>query len=567
MDAPTSLVLGPMLRYADETTASVWVETAASAEVTVRCGARAWSARTFRVEGHHYALVVVDGLEPAKTCDYVLAVDGQPVWPPPDSRYPPPGIRTIDRTQPTRLAYGSCRTSVPHDREGNETNGVDALRALALAIAAGEAEQPDLIAFLGDQVYADLTSEAMREWISARRSLDEPPGEEIKDYAEYAHLYRLAWTDPANRWLLSTVPSCMIFDDHDIRDDWNTSWTWHETMNRTSWWHERLVGGLASYWVYQHIGNLSPDQLREDEIYRRVLSHDSDDELDLTDAVMDLASRVDRHPDVYRWSYVRDFGDSRLVVVDSRAARVLEPDRRSMLDPVEMAWLDDQLVGDVDHLLIGTSLPFLLPPGLHDFEAIDEMLATGAFSSQRLSRPVSRAAERLRQAVDLEHWAAFNEGFAEVFELVMAVARGERGRAPATVTFLSGDVHNSYVAQVDHAERYGARSLIVQVVCSPIRNPMPRTLRVFMSAFAKSLVRPMRWIASRSSRIPDPAYPWRVTDGPWFDNCIGELMVDGPALELTWRRGELPDGEGDPTLATVATVRLQGTGQPGIVAV
>ena len=565
MDVATSLVLGPMLRYADETTASVWVETAARAEVTVESGARTWSARTFAVEGHHYALVLVDGLEPASTQDYVLRVDGQVVWPAPDSPYPAPRIRTIDRTRPTRLGYGSCRTSVPHDQQGNATNGVDALRALALAVSNGDAEQPDLIAFLGDQVYADLTSDAMREWISERRSLDEPPGEEIKDYAEYAHLYLLAWTDPANRWLLSTVPSCMIFDDHDIRDDWNTSWTWHEKMNQTSWWAERLVSGLASYWVYQHIGNLSPEQLRADEIYARVLAHDGTDELDLTAAVRDLARRVDRHPDVYRWSYVRDFGDSRLVVVDSRAARVLAPDRRSMLDPDEMAWLDDQLVGDVDHLLIGTSLPFLLPPGLHDFEAIDEVLASGAFSSQTLSRPVSRLAEKVRQKIDLEHWAAFNEGFEEVFDLVMAVARGERGRPPATITFLSGDVHNSYVAQVEDGARHGAQSLVVQAVCSPIRNPMPRGLRIVMSAFAKSLVGPMRRVASRSSRIPDPAYAWRVTDGPWFDNCIGELMVDGPALELTWRRGELPDGVGEPILVPVATVRLQGAGQPGVV--
>jgi hypothetical protein len=293
-----------------------------------------------------------------------------------------------------------------------------------------------------------------------------------------------------------------------------------------------------------------------------VIAHEGNGELDLTEAVNDLARRVDRHPEVYRWSYVRDFGDSRLVVVDSRAARVLEPNRRSMLDPDELAWLDDQLTGDVDHLLIGTSLPFLLPPGLHDLEAIDEVLASGAFSSEALSRPVSSLAERLRQSVDLEHWAAFNEGFAEVFELVMSVARGERGRPPATITFLSGDVHNSYVAQVEDVGRHGARSLIVQAVCSPIRNPMPRALRIMMSAFAKRLVGPMRWIATRSDRIPDPAYPWRVTDGPWFDNCIGELRVSGPDLELTWRRGEVrssdDSGHEDPILTNVATVRIAG---------
>mgnify|MGYP003300815653 CR=1 FL=1 len=64
---------------------------------------------------------------------------------------------------------------------------------------------PDLVLFLGDQVYADETSEQMQEFIASRRSLDEPPGEELKDFEEYSHLYWLAWTDPLNRWLLSTL--------------------------------------------------------------------------------------------------------------------------------------------------------------------------------------------------------------------------------------------------------------------------------------------------------------------------------------------------------------------------
>ncbi|MFC7597291.1 alkaline phosphatase D family protein [Terrabacter sp. GCM10028922] len=553
--SPSPLVLGPMLRYVGETEATVWVETSGPAAVTVEADGRDWRAPTFSVKDHHYALVVVDGLEPGGEWEYAVRVGDERVWPEPESTFPPPRIRTIDRTQPTRLLFGSCRTTVPHDREGNRTHGVDALRTLALALGRGEEAWPDLIAFLGDQVYADETSEAMREFIASRRSLDEAPGEEIKDYEEYAHLYWLAWHDEANRWLLSTVPSCMIFDDHDIRDDWNTSWGWHQEINRTPWWHERLMGGLASYWVYQHIGNLSPGLLAEDEIFAKVLAA-TGDELDLTQAVLDLARRVDRHPEVYRWSFRRDLGDSRLVVVDSRAARVLEPERRSMLDPDEMSWLDEQLAGDVEHLLIGTSLPFLLPPGLHDLEAIDEVLATGVHG-----RLVAHGAEKVRRTVDLEHWAAFNGGFAEVFEMVMEVARGERGGAPANVVFLSGDVHNSYVAEVvevvDARPHVGARSRVLQAVCSPIRNPMPRGLRVMMSLFARGLVRPMCAIAGRSKRVPDPAYPWRVTDGPWFDNCLAELTVQGRDLAIVWRGGEVRDGDdAHPVLTTVASVRL-----------
>ena len=59
----TPLLLGPMLRYVDETSASIWVETRAECLVSVRVEERSWRARTFAVHGHHYALVEVDGLE------------------------------------------------------------------------------------------------------------------------------------------------------------------------------------------------------------------------------------------------------------------------------------------------------------------------------------------------------------------------------------------------------------------------------------------------------------------------------------------------------------------------
>ena len=77
----------------------------------------------------------------------------------------------------------------------------------------------------------------------------------------------------------------------------------------------------------------------------------------------------------------RDFdAQARLVVVDSRAARVLEPD--AALDARRRAsWpgSTSRCSGGVDHLLVGTSLPFLLAPGLHHVEAFSEALAQGAW--------------------------------------------------------------------------------------------------------------------------------------------------------------------------------------------
>ena len=103
----------------------------------------------------------------------------------------------------------------------------------------------------------------MREFIATRRfDIYAPPARRSRTTRSTPTSTALAWSDEAIRWLLSTLPSCMIFDDHDIRDDWNTSWTWHEEINRTPWWHERLMGGLSAYWVYQHLGNLPPRSWR-----------------------------------------------------------------------------------------------------------------------------------------------------------------------------------------------------------------------------------------------------------------------------------------------------------------
>ena len=46
-----------------------------------------------------------------------------------------------------------------------------------------------------------------------------------------------------------------------------------------------------------------------------------------------------------------------------------------MIDDLELDWVRDRLRGDVDQLLVATSLPFLLTPGLHHLEAWDEAVA------------------------------------------------------------------------------------------------------------------------------------------------------------------------------------------------
>ena len=101
-------------------------------------------------------------------------------------------------------------------------------------------------------------------------------------------------------------------------------------MKQTSWWQERVVGGLSSYWVYQHIGNLSPQALADDGLYQKVREHDGDCE----PMLRDFATAADKEADGRKgaqWSYRRDLGDVRLLVIDSRCGRMLDEGNRQMI--------------------------------------------------------------------------------------------------------------------------------------------------------------------------------------------------------------------------------------------
>jgi hypothetical protein len=529
------LVLGPLLRHVGERTATVWVETDGPGEVGV-LGA---TSRTFTVHGHHYAVVEVDGLAPGSATPYEVRVDGEVAWPE-QGDFPASSIRTHDPGEPLRVTFGSCRKA----GAAVATYGRDALSAYARRLATAGDGRSTVLLLIGDQVYADEAPPALREFIRSRRDVTEPPHEEVLDFEEYAELYRLAWTeDPAVRWLLSTVPTLMIFDDHDIRDDWNTSYAWRQQMAALPWWRRRIVSGLGAYWIYQHLGNLGPAERHADALYGaiRAAGDEHGHDFDCGKILDEFADRGDGHPESARWSYAQDFGRTRLIALDSRSARVLEPDRRAMLDDTEHAWFEARCMGGVDHLLIASSLPYLLPPAIHDTEAWDEAISAGAWG-----QPFARLGERVRQATDLEHWAAFQRSFREVAASLLETVRGDRGEPPASVTLLSGDVHFSYLARV------GGRP-IAQVVCSPLRNPLaPRLRQANRLACRRGLRLPFRWLA-RTAGVAASPFKWRLTAGPWFDNAIATIDIDGRAATVRWETPARRDhGEGMTELGRAA---------------
>ncbi len=157
------LLLGPILRHVGTTTASVWVEVATPGEVEVL----GHTARTFTVQGRHYALVVVRDLEPGTCRTYEVHLDGARVWPLEHAGTPASRIRTRATTAVVadparqRIVFGSCRYPPTGDPELEREYGVDALDAYAARLLArvrnaasgvdAAAELPDALCLLGDR--------------------------------------------------------------------------------------------------------------------------------------------------------------------------------------------------------------------------------------------------------------------------------------------------------------------------------------------------------------------------------------------------------------------------------
>ncbi|MDO5699068.1 MAG: alkaline phosphatase D family protein [Dermatophilus congolensis] len=532
MDEPR-LLLGPLLRYVGHNDATIWVETDRACAVTVQVGDLCRVTEpTWSVHGHHYALVQIIGLASGSVHPYSVRLDDSTVWPEAGSDYPPSVIRTLGDNGTLRLAFGSCRRVAPFDAKGLKGFGADALVAMAERMCVtGYEAWPDALFMAGDQIYADEPSPELTQ-----RLLDthvDPPEDraevagEVWDFEEYTWLYYESWTPAPVRWLLSTVPTCMLLDDHDLRDDWNTSQAWRDEVTQTAWWRDRVVGAFGTYWVYQHLGNMSPQHLADDEMFALVRSETDDDAR--TAALDDFAWRSDAENGTARWSFVRDFGDDgtviRLVAIDCRASRNLDPEHRVMVDDREWEWIVEQATATpngqpIGHLLLGSTLPVLLARGIHHVEGFSEATAEGDFG-----RPAAAVAEWIRQAVDLEHWPAFRTSFDRMVELFRQVVRAPE--PPASIVILSGDVHCSYTAQAHIADTAHPGTLIHQLTMSPFRNPLPLPIKVINKTFDRRGVRGALRRLSRAVDVEDTGLDWAVDEGPWFANGVMTVVVDG----------------------------------------
>ncbi len=551
------LLLGPMLRFVDETSATIWMETDEAGTVQIL----GFSTTTFTVKDRHYALVMIEDLQPGSENEYSVEFNGHVLWPDEAASHPMSVIRTPASDRAVSVLVGSCRAAAPHEPPytlelafNEDGRGVDTLWAHGKRMLAEDrSDWPDVLVLVGDQIYADDSSPKSRVRIEERRSAEADLGPEIVErFEEYCWLYHEAWSAPVERWLFSTVSSAMIFDDHDNIDDWNISESWLQDISEEPWWEEHALSGLMSYWIYQHLGNLSPGRIREEGLLEGLLA-----DTDGTERLRAWANEVlaaTSNPGGYHFSYHRLIGDLTLVVIDCRNGRVLNDGERLMVGPEEWGWVREVAERTTGHLMLATSVPVFIADGLHDLQVWNERVAGGAWGNV-----AARVAEKIRRALDLEDWSAFSASYRQFVDLMVTLQTS--AAPPKSIVVASGDIHFSYAASVPLPE--GAMGPTVwQVVSSPIRNALIPPERGVMRMTLTRAGRAAGGLLRRLSGAPESRPGIEMAVGPFFANNMAEVRYRAGEVSLQIEQS-FPDAEGDPQLDVVADLELVRSNEAG----
>jgi len=282
--------------------------------------------------------------------------------------------------------------------------------------------------------------------------LSPPPGLDAEGAARYARESEAiaAFREglPAVRRVLAHLPVAMIFDDHDITDDWNLSREWEDVAYGHAFSRRVIGNALIAYLLQQAWGN-RPEAFAPEGLLDQVQAALDAPGGEAHDA---LIERLLRWRD---WHYVWPTTPP-LMVLDSRTHRwrsEVSPRRPSGLMDWEALTDLQQALRDHRAVLLVASAPIF---GVKLIETIQRIFSF-------FGRPLM---------VDAENWMSHPGAASAILNIF------RHPRTPQTFVVLSGDVHYSFVYDVELRPR-GRRLLqtqgprIWQVCSSGLRNTFP----------------------------------------------------------------------------------------------
>ncbi|MEG0243347.1 MAG: alkaline phosphatase D family protein [Pseudomonas sp.] len=334
-------------------------------------------------------------------------------------------------------------------------------------------------------------------------NLDMPVGLTDERQARYRHELPLIEAFAGNLGQVARVmahlPCLMIFDDHDITDDWNLSAQWEETAYGHPF-SRRIIGNaLLGYLLCQAWGNdpegCGPLVERCQVLTGKTLNNQAQD---------DLIGEVLRFQG---WQFSLP-SNPPLLVLDTRTRRWRS--ESSLAKPSGL--LDWEALSELQQALLDHPSAIIVSPapifGVKLIETVQKVFSWMGY-------PL---------LVDAENWMA-HRGAAQV---ILNIFR--HSRTPGHYVVLSGDVHYSFVYEVLIRHRQRSPHLW-QITSSGIKNEFPRRLLDVLDRLNRWLYSPrspLNWFTKRREMEVVPRTPSGSKAGErlWNGAGLGQVFFD-----------------------------------------
>lgn len=303
-------------------------------------------------------------------------------------------------------------------------------------------------------------------------------------------------TLPYARRALANVPSYMMFDDHDVTDDWNMLRFWCENAYKRLLGRRVLQNALLAYAVFQAWGNTperfsagqpgealltaaaawshangtdsnQEQEIQEQEIARLVgIPGVSSADFQVTGLFMntdgfDYLARAD---DALQWHYTIKGPKFEILMTDTRTRRAFTQDKYAAPAHLGPAALEEQIpLDDLDPdklFLVVFTTNVLTVPIFHDRKVFGDKVIfawwyIASFIIRSILLPIARflgfAPEFTLYSPDLkDSWKAQTRPFESLLSRLARHTRVKNGKRTARVLMLSGDVHFSWAARMQY---------------------------------------------------------------------------------------------------------------------
>jgi hypothetical protein len=348
---------------------------------------------------------------------------------------------------------------------------------------------------------------------------------------ELANLLASRRSADALACIAANTATYMIFDDHEVTDDWNLNQAWMARLRgpAAALGRRIIANALAAYWLFQAIGNTPQGEgqpLRPNDVAERIRAYGA--------GVKDAGPRYDGLFERWTWSFaVKSMPPVLFLDTRTRRDSAAVTSIRKNGGATAGVGSDTKLLDQAARDTLAAWIKELKGP----LAIIVSPVPVLTFSFlELLQNWVGRQGQVFMELVDNEGWHSNPEGYQELVGALLQFC-GEQ------IIFLSGDLHFGYLRDA-RIEREEKTLHLLQCTSSAIRNQAPALVRrVIESSYEKKMMHGARtWWKPKLGAIAvldDPATK-DETDAVEKDFGKQSFHERSSALALSGGRDDVP---------------------------